>query len=513
MGRVKTREITLAYAVESSLGVLPGTPLWKSLEPNGLSVFGAEITQTPRRPITGNRNLQKGAVTDLDSSVEWEGDLTMEHVLDFLEGFFFAQFTGPTNARLASGSNFNNLAADDDPPPAGTDPGFTHDALSAAYAAGTLIYTRGFANVANNGLFHVDAASTTTATVVTGTPSIVDETPTEAANATLEVAGVRAATGDLVLTVSAPTATLTSTTLDFTTLGLTVGQTIHIGGLTTAQQFSAGAGYARITALSANSMSLDKLGPNLATDPGTGDTVDLLFGQFLRNVASTDSDYLERSFQFEVNYVNLDNPGPGDAYEYAEGNFCNTIAFQLPLADKATIAFAFVGTDTPVPTTTRATGAASPRQVVRKTAFGTSSDIGRLRLQDSSATALTSCFKALTLTINNGVTPDKCLGNLGAMFMNLADFEVTLELTVHFDDPDLASEVRNNGTVTADFALDNGDGAIHFDLPSLQLSGFPKEFPDNETVTVGGTATAFEDAVLGYSIGASLFPTVPATAS
>lgn len=507
MGRVQTRNISLAYAVEASLGVLPGTPLWKSLEPNGLSTFGSNISTTPRNPIRSRRMRRKPITTDLDSTLEWEGDLTLEHAIDFLEGFVFANFVGPTNPVLASGSNFNTLAAAVDPPPAGTDSGYTHTAISAAYAIGTLVFGRGFTTAGNNGLTDVITGSTTTDTLVSKT--LVDETPTEVANATLEVCGRRAAVSDLVITVTAGVATMTSTVLDFTTLGLTTGQLIHIGGLLVANQFSAGAGYARIVTIAANSMTLDKLGANLATDPGTGDTVDLLFGRFLRDVDVSDADYLERSFQFEVAYVNLDNPGPGDAYEYAEGNFCNSMTLNLPLADKATMSFNFVGTDTPIPTTTRATGADTPRTPVAVTGFGTSSDIARLRLQELDETGLTSCLKAVALTLNNGVTGEKCLASLAAQFMNVSLFEIDNELTVHFDDPDVAEAIRLNETVTFDTILDNGDGAIAFDLPSMVLAGGTREFPDNETVTIAGTGQAFEDPVLGTQIGISLFPVIP----
>ena len=184
------------------------------------------------------------------------------------------------------------------------------------------------------------------------------------------------------------------------------------------------------------------------------------------------------------------------------------MAIALPLADKSTVTFGFVGTDTEVPTTTRKSGASSALDPVQTTAFNTSSDIARLRLlQDT--TGLTTCFKDVTLTLNNNVSPEKCLGTLGAFALNTGIFQVDLEAQVLFTNSDVTSAVRNNTTVTMDFILENGDGAIAFDIPSMTLGGGDKEFPVNESVLVNLSGQAFQDTTLGTSIGISLFPTVP----
>src|SRR6056297_3642499 len=95
MSRVSTNTVGLAYAIEDSLGVLPGSPVWKSLEPNDISTFGATISKVSRNPISKDRQRKKGTTTDLDSSVEFPHDLTMESFIDFMQGFCFAQFNGP----------------------------------------------------------------------------------------------------------------------------------------------------------------------------------------------------------------------------------------------------------------------------------------------------------------------------------------------------------------------------------------------------------------------------------
>lgn len=500
MSRVSTNTVGLAYAIEDSLGVLPGSPVWKSLEPNDIGTFGAAVSKVSRNPISRDRQRKKGTTTDLDSSVEFDADLTMEHFIDFMEGFTFAVFNGPIK--------FGPQETDDVTAVTGTD-SFTVTA-NGALTAGELVYARGFTNSANNGLHVVDTGSTATDLVVTST-LVAEASPP--ANATVEVCGVQGAAGDLEINASG---NLASTALDFTTLDLTVGQAIWIGGTADATRFgtaaspSANRGWARITAIAANELTLDKKSDTFVTDTGTGKTIHLYFGKFLRNVAVDDVDYVERSFQFEGSYPDLGGVGT-DEYEYAVGNFCNEISFNLALTDKATISLGFIGTNTDDITATRKTNAASAINPQQTVAFNTSADIARLRIIETDETGVTTFFKNLTLTLNNNVSPEKVLGTLGAAFVNVGNFDVNIESQVLFTNSEVINAIKNNTTLAIDFSLRNDDGALFFDLPAVTLNDGGKEFPENETVLVNTPAEAFEDPTLGTSIGISLFGFVPAS--
>lgn len=490
MSQVKTDNVSLEIAVEAFLGVLPGSPTWFLLEPNDIPELGASITTTPREPISSNRQRRKGTTTDLDSSVGFEHDLTREVFILLSEGFVFATYAGTQVGRPTS-CDTNSYTVPSGP----------------VLAQDTLIFVRGAVNSANNGLKEVAAGATATDIPVEA-PALVTET--FPANALIEIAGRRFPTSDLAITVSGSpaTATITSAAIDLTTLGLTVGQLIHVGGLLAANQFSAGAGYGRIRTISTTTITLDKLSSTLATDPGTGDTVDLLFGLFLRNVPVGHASYITRSYQVETAYPDLIAVGtPG--FGYSKGNLANEMAIGLEIADKALVNFNLVGTDTTPPTATRATNAATPIQPVQTSAYNTSSDVLRLRLLKVDEEGLTTCFKSVTLTLGNGVTPEKCIGTLGAVFMNVALFTVDLEGEVLFTNEDLAAAVRNNETVSMDLLLRNSDGAISIDLPSMTIGDGQPNFPVHESVTVSLTGQAFQDATFGTSIGISLFPVVP----
>lgn len=501
MGQTKTNNFALAYAFESTTpGVLPGSPSWKQLEPNNIPTYGAEISTVERAPISKSRQKRKGKVSDKSSSVEVEHDMCLDPFDDFAMAFLVANWQG-TAAQAILSCDANS---------------FTTANNSVTFTAGDLVHVRGMLNAVNNGVH-----------VVNGTPSATDHPVatsltaegTAPSGAVIERAGIRGAAGDLEIDANGD---LISTVLDFTTLPLFPGQTIWIGGEAAANQFYQQAntgvnyGYARILTISAHLIELDHRSSTFVaddgTDTGSGGTarsIDIFFGRFLRNVSVDDSDYNERTIQFEGAYDNL-MAGGATGYEYAIGNYANEVSISLPETDKATVTFGFIGIDTETITTTRKTNAASALAPVRTDSFGTSSDIARLRIQRIDESGLATCFKSLTLTFQNNVEPEKCLGTLGSPYINLGNFFVKMETTVMFTDANVIAAILANETVSMDFVLDNDDGAIHFDIPAMTLGGGKREFPVNKSITASLTGDAFGDSVFDASMMISLFPFVPA---
>lgn len=502
MARSQTNRFALAVAIEASTGVLPATPLWINLEPNTIGTYGGENTTTPRTPITPDRQNRKGTVTDRDSSVEWEGDTTKHHFLTFIEGFVFAQRASSTvMERIQAGSDYDNLAA-------ATATTMSHDALTSALIDNVLVFSRGFTNSGNNGLLEVTTGSTTTTTAFTGT-AFTAETPATTTGARIDVCGRRFTD----LTWDDTAKTVGSAAQDLSTLGLTVGQHLRVGSDINA--FTNGQVSGRITAITAALITLDKI-ENLGTgtlDGGgneSASSVDLLYGPYVRNVAITDSDFLDQTYQFEAVYDDLQDPtGTGDEYEYSIGNQGNEMTVDMPGQDKSTISFSFIGTDSEDITTTRKSNTANAVEPVQTTAFNTSSDFARLNLWDSTESDLTSCFKTLTLTIGNEVSTEKCLGTLGAVFMNTGNFTVGIEAELLFTTSSVSQSIKDNDTVAFDVLLFNDDGALHLDIPSLTLGGGGKSFPVNESITISTTGTAFKDPVYDTSLAFTEFPYFP----
>ncbi len=502
MGRVLTNDTSLVYGLQADQDTDP--TVWFLLEPNAINTFGATITTVARDPISKDKQRRKGVVTDLDSSVEWEGDTTISHFTDFIECFSSATAVLSQTSRIPT-----DISSDVITIPAitnGDEAFFLSDA-----SVDSLIFNRAYTNPANNGLFALTAAGTTTALTAAG-QGLVDETPP--ANAQVELAGVRPeTTSDLSIVVTGASAVLTSAAdiPDFSVLGLTVGQFIHLGGITSGTQFTTCVGFARVELIGTTTLTLDKLDSTVVTDTGTGDTVDLLFGRFVRNVPVDNALYLEQFITFEMTFPNLGNPS-GDRYQYSLDNLCNTAAFNLPLTDKSTVTFGFVGTDTDNPTDTQKAGAAAAISPNKTAAFGTTSTgLARLQLADLSDNQYGACFKSLTLSLDNQVTPEKCLATLGAQFMNSGNFLVDIESQLLFTEQTIIDAIRSNTTVTLDFRLDNDDGAIVLDIPNMTIGGGDREFPLNESVLINVTGMAFgaSDNTYTYSLGSSIFPVTP----
>lgn len=491
MGRVLTNATTLQVAAESSLGTQPSSG-WRTVEPTTIGKFGPTLTKLTREPISKNRQRRKGALTDLDSSVEFECDVTYDHLKMFVEGLMFATAKGGTILTVT----------------AVTATGYTV-ASGGDFAAKTLIRARGFATAANNGLKVVGSGSTSIETKTSGlTAEAVAPT-----GAIIEVCGVQGATADFTINASG---NLASTAFDWTTaVGalIQVGQFIWIGGdVGSSNVFAntANRGLARITSKSATILGLAKKATTFATDTGTGKDIQIFFGQYIRNVAVDHTDYLERTYHFELGYENLGtNPGD-DMYEYAEGNFCNEIVFDFQTANKATMKCNFVGLDTDVPTASRATGASTAIPPIATTMFNTSVDFMRLRVTEYDEDAMTTYVKSMSVTIRNNVTPEKVLATLGGVFINAGLFDVEVNASVLFTSAAVLTAMRNNATATMEVGVRNDDGGFVLDIPAMTLEGGDKDFAINETIKISMKTMAFQDPVLGSSASFSTFPYLPA---
>lgn len=486
---VRTNATTLAFTEQTALDTLPGSPIWEYLEPNEINTFGATITKVARQPISNRRSARKGTTVDLDSAVQLSADLTLSQFLAFAQGFSFSTFTDVGNTGQGVFS-----------PTAVTATGYTV-AANGALTQNMLIFARGFTNPENNGLKVVGAASTGTEIKASGL--VIEGSPP--AGARVEVVGFRTATGDLDVDASG---NLTSSVLDFTTLGLTRYQHIFIGGNAAANQFTnaANKGLARIAlAPAANLLTLEKRDQAYVLEANTTQDVDIYFGPFLRDLPVNDVDFAQRYFQIEAAYQNLDDISP--AYEYAINNVCNELSVNMPLADKVTVGLGLIGTDTDVPTGSRKGG--TFQSPVQTEALNTTNDFARLRIQNSGETDLSTYFKELTLTINNGVAPEKVIANLGAIDMNYGFFTVTGSATLLFTQAAVVTAIRNNATVGMDFALRNGDGGVVFDIPTMTMSDGSKGFSINESVTIAIEGNAHEENAYGYSLGITHFGFLP----
>lgn len=360
-------------------------------------------------------------------------------------------------------------------------------AAVATLAAGDLIFGAGFSNAANNGLKRI--ASVTTANVVfVVDEALADETP--ATTAGLVKVGVQGTAGDLDVDIGGTFPTITSTTLDFTDLGLVPGEWIFVGGDTAALGFSNAAnnGFKRVRSVAANVLTLDKSTSAMVTEASTTETVQLFIGRVLKN--ETGTDIVRRTYNLERTLGAPDDASPADIQsEYLTGSVPNEFAFNIPSEDKLSCDLNFTAADAEQRTAATGVKSGTRPDLTEADAFNTSSDVSRIKMSvvssdDEAPTALFAYLMEATLNINNNVTGNKAVGTFGNFEATAGTFEVGGSLTAYFASVEAVTAVRNNSDITLDVILAKDNAGIALDFPMISLGDGRPNVEQDKPITL-----------------------------
>jgi hypothetical protein len=145
---------------------------------------------------------------------------------------------------------------------------------------------------------------------------------------------------------------LTSTALNFTTLGLIVGQWIKISNEGGAFSFNTAVnnGYARISAIAATRLSFDITQGIFAADTGAGKTIRLYFGDTIRNGTTQFTYRIEKQYSLLNGVTN---------YSYGSGQQPSSLALNAQTRGVVTATLSWMGADLLSPSVTRDSGAAT----------------------------------------------------------------------------------------------------------------------------------------------------------
>lgn len=489
----------LRYAEEATPKVLPGSPIWYPLEPNSYKDFGGNVKTLARTPISSNRQRKKGVVTDVDAQGGFQSDVTQVNIQDIMQGFMFADFRRKSEkAGLTAVTNSDN----------------SYNAATglAAFVAGTLVMGEGFTVAGNNGLKRVTTAASGK-TIVAET--LYDETP--AATAKVVAVGRQATAGDIAVSSAGDLPTITSSTLDFTTLGLIPGEWLYIGGDASITAFDTAAnnGFKRIKSVAASAIILDKSSTTMVTEAGGTKTIRLFFGRVLRNEDT--SLIVQRTYQLERLLGYPDTAAPTDAQaEYLIGALPNEITYKFSTADKLTVDMSFIAAEHELVDHTVGPKAGTRPAIVEATGFNTSSDFSRIKMNvvDGSNENPLSLFAYVTeanLAIKNNVSPNKVIGSIGAVDMTAGNFEVSGTLTAYFSTVAAIQAVKDNASVTLDMILAKDNAGIIFDLPVITLGEGRAKIEQDQAVTL---PLGFDGAVgpNGYTLMVIYFDYLPTVA-
>jgi hypothetical protein len=391
----------------------------------------------------------------------------------YRSGFFSAWVNTPT---------FDNDGTADSVITAVTDSSDTFTVASggAAVVAGHLVRATGFTNAANNQVFR--AASSTGTTIVGASLTLTDESAPPAA-AKLKVVGFQGASGDITATSTG----LGSTTLDFTTLGLAVGQWIKIGGTATGDKFATAAlnDWARITAIAATALTLDHLPAAWTTDAGTGKTLKVWFGDYIRNGTTATSLTLERGFLGQAVPTYIVNTG------MQVGELQHTITSRQKITGSAT----FTGMGGSQSTTPLD---ASPDAVTTGLVMAANANVGRLYENGSRLTSPNWAME-VAFTINNNLRTNEAVDEASPVAVREGECTVTGTVNTYFGDNSMLAKFYAGTTSSLASRVDkNGQGLVFaFPRVTYRSEGNPNATGKNTDVMLQLGWQASKDTLIG----------------
>ena len=479
-----TNRTQLAAVRESTLGVTPTTPRMRAFRGTGEGLFY-------RPQFTMSEELRDDRMTadPIKVGEETGGPVNVEMHFpqqdSILRGFFESLFFG---ASVNTPSRDNDGVADSvitDVANSTQTVTVTNPAGGGTYAIGHLVRHTGFGQAANNGLFRVSTGGSTS--YICAGAGMANETAPAAA-ARSKVVGFQGASGDITATATG----LGSTALDFTTLGLAVGQWIKIGGTGAAFQFNTGLlnTWARITAIAATALTLDNLPPGWTTDAGTGKTIRVFFGDRLRNGTTQSSHTIERGF--------LGQSTP--TYISQVGQVAMQGEFRFEKKRPITGSFTFMGLGGAESTTTLDASVDPAPSIASFPIFAGSADVGRVAEAGAQLTTPNWC-SSIALSINNNGRMIEALDSVAAVDVGEGECAVSAQLMTYFGSRALYTKLLAGTPTSLSWRVVKANRAMVFGIPrGTMVEGSPNAQAKNQDVMLTTRVQASRDDLTGAHV-------------
>lgn len=339
-----------------------------------------------------------------------------------------------------------------------------------AVKVGHLVRATGFGQPANNQIFR--AASSTGTTIVGTALGLAAET-VPAAAAKLKVVGFQGAAADITATASG----LGSTLLDFTTLGLIVGQWIKIGGTAAGDKFATALlnDWARITAIAATALTLDNLPVGWGVDAGTGKTIKVWFGDQIKNGVAMTSLSIERGFMGQT----------VPTYIVQRGMVVAQASVAWTTEQLITGSFTMNGLTGSQSTTSLD---AVPDAATTNAVMSANVNVGRIA-ESGSAVGSPNWIRSLTANINNNLRMKTAVGSVGAVDIGVGEIGIDVNLETYFGDNTLLAKLLAGTVGNLNCRSAKNSQAVVMALPRLTFTGgSPSAGGKNQDVTLPLTA-------------------------
>ncbi|GAB5506683.1 MAG: hypothetical protein Rhirs2KO_18460 [Rhizobiaceae bacterium] len=469
-----SNRLRLTTVRETTFGTTPGTPRMRTARLTGESIaYEPQFVQSEEiradrmnsDPIKVNE-INQGAI-----NFELSYPVDNSPLSDFIRSLFF-------NTWVSTPTFDNDGTADSVIEDAGTTAD-TYQVASggAAVVAGHLVRATGFTNAANNQIFR--AASSTGTTIVGSSLSLTAETAPPG-TAKLKVVGFEGASGDITAGASG----LGSTSLDFTTLGLAVGQWIKIGGSDTGEQFatSANNGWARISGTpTATALPLDNLPSGWSTDSGSSKTIRVWFGDQIKNGTTQTSLTIERGFMGQTTPTYLIQrgmvAGEGEINFTTEEVITGSVTFQGLTGEQTTTSLD-----------------ASPDAATTNAIMSANVNVGRIA-ESGAALASPNYVRSAQIRVNNNLRTITAVGSVGAVDIGEGEARVEGTLETYFGSNALLAKLLAATVGSINLRAQKDSQAIILAVPRATFtSGSPSAGGKNQDVQLPLGFMASKDA-------------------
>lgn len=355
-----------------------------------------------------------------------------------------------------------------------------------AFVVGHLVRTTGFAISANNAIMRVTTGGATSF-VSTGNFAAPETVPPAAARA--KVVGFQGASADITATASG----LASTVLDFTTLGLAVGQWLKIGGTAAGDKFATAALNARvrITAIAAHAITADNLPAGWTTDAGTGKTLKVWFGDRIINGTTIVSQSIERGD------LGLAVP----VYQVSPGMIASQLALSIKPKAIITLTTTYMGfTGSQSTTTLDASIDAAPAQSLFPQ-FAGSANIGRMSENGGLLTTPNWCI-GFDVTIANNLSPAETIDAIGPQDLVGGEALVTGTFNTIFGDNTILARYLAGTPTALNCCIQKNAQMVFVTLPHVVLNsdGNANAGAKNQLINASFGFRASKDDALTNSI-------------
>ncbi len=448
-----TNRIRLTGVRETTLGTTPTTPRMRALRVmnDGLNFAAQFENSTERRDDRMTADPVKvGEEAGGPINVEFHFPRSDSLLRGLWESLFFANAVN-TPERDNDGTADSVITA------VTASTGTVTVTTGAAFVIGHLVRHTGFGVAANNGLFRVTTGGATSYIAVS--QGLLDETA-PAANARAKVVGFQGASADITATATG----LASTALNFTTLGLVVGQWIKIGGTGAAFQFNTALlnTWVRITAITATALTLDNRPAGWTTDAGTGKTIRVFFGDRLVNGLTT------IGHSFEKGSMGQTTP----TYIVQRGMVVDTAEFNFVRKQKITGTFNLIGMNGAQSQTSLDASPDAAPSVAAFPIMAGSAHLGRVNEGGAQLTA-PNWVSSLRLSIGNALRRTEAVDAMAAVDIGEGAFSASVVAETYFGDNALLAKAIAGTPTSINWRAQAGSQGVVWDLPRATIMPTP----------------------------------------